>query len=203
MSDSLQPHGQQYANSWSLLKLMSIALVMPSNQLILCYPLLLLPLIFPSSRVFWVSSLHQVAKVLEFQHQSFQWIFRTDFLQDWMAWSPCSPRDSQEHSPTPQFEPSIFQYQEAKGPKYIYSLMDIVSLRTWSISWLKLWKQNRNEAQHTHGKQFRAAFSILNIVPNDDLYVTSRCQYDVGLARPGIYTMSAHRLQGPRNKGQA
>ena len=28
----------------------------------------------------WVSSLHQVAKVLEFQHQSFQWIFRTDFL---------------------------------------------------------------------------------------------------------------------------
>ena len=28
----------------------------------------------------WVSSSHQVAKVLEFQHQSFQWIFRTDFL---------------------------------------------------------------------------------------------------------------------------
>ena len=41
----------------------------------------------------WVSSLHQVAKVLE--HQSFQWIFRTDFLQDWLVWSPCSPRDSQ------------------------------------------------------------------------------------------------------------
>ena len=33
----------------------------------------------------WVSSLHQVAKVLEFQlqHQSFQWIFRTDFRMDW------------------------------------------------------------------------------------------------------------------------
>ena len=42
----------------------------------------------------WVSSLHQVAKVLEFQlqHQSFQW-----------TQSPCSPRDSQESSPTPQF----------------------------------------------------------------------------------------------------
>ena len=39
-------------NSQSLLKLMSIKLVMPSNHLILCYPLLLLPSIFPSIRVF-------------------------------------------------------------------------------------------------------------------------------------------------------
>ena len=39
-------------NSWSLLKLMSIVLVMPSNHLILCCPLLLLPSIFPSIRVF-------------------------------------------------------------------------------------------------------------------------------------------------------
>ena len=39
-------------NSWSLLKLMSIASVMPSNHLILCHPLLLLPSIFPSIRVF-------------------------------------------------------------------------------------------------------------------------------------------------------
>ena len=40
------------ANPWSLLKLMSIKLVMPSNHLILCHPLLLLPSIFPSIRVF-------------------------------------------------------------------------------------------------------------------------------------------------------
>ena len=39
-------------NSWSLLKLMSIELVMPSNHLILCHPLLLLPSIFPNIRVF-------------------------------------------------------------------------------------------------------------------------------------------------------
>ena len=54
----------------------------------------------------WVSCSHQVAKVLEFQlqHQSFQWIFRTDFLCDWLVVSPCSPRDSQESSPTPQFK---------------------------------------------------------------------------------------------------
>ena len=54
----------------------------------------------------WVSSSHQVAKVLEFQlqHQSSQWIFRTDLLQNGLVGSPCSPRDSQESYPTPQFK---------------------------------------------------------------------------------------------------
>ena len=54
----------------------------------------------------WVSSSHQVAKVLEFQlqHQSFQWAPRTDLLQDGLVGSPCSPRDSPESSPTPQFK---------------------------------------------------------------------------------------------------
>ena len=53
----------------------------------------------------WVSSLHQVAKVLELypQHQSLQWIFRTDFHEDWLVWS-CSPVDSGESSPAPQFK---------------------------------------------------------------------------------------------------
>ena len=57
----------------------------------------------------WVRSSHQVTKVLEFQlqHQSFQWVFRTDFLQDGLAGSLCSPRDSQESSPTPQFKSVI------------------------------------------------------------------------------------------------
>ena len=52
----------------------------------------------------WVGSSHQVAKVLELQlqHRSFQWIFRTDFLR--LVWSPCSPRNSQESSPRPQFK---------------------------------------------------------------------------------------------------
>ena len=70
--------------SRSLLKLMSIESVIPSNHLILCCPLLLLHSIFPSIRVAFnlsqhqglfqgVSSSHQVAKVLEFQlqHHSF------------------------------------------------------------------------------------------------------------------------------------
>ena len=53
-----------------------------------------------------VSFSHQASNVLEFhlQHQSFQWIFRTDFLKDGLVGSPCSPRDSQESSPTPQFK---------------------------------------------------------------------------------------------------
>ena len=52
----------------------------------------------------WVSSSHQVAKVLELEHRSFQWKFRIDFLWDWLVWSPCSPRDSQESSLTTQFK---------------------------------------------------------------------------------------------------
>ena len=61
--------------SQSLPKHMSIASVMPSNHLILCHPLLLLPSIFPASGSFPVSQLFASgAKVLEFQlqHQSFQ-----------------------------------------------------------------------------------------------------------------------------------
>ena len=57
-----------FTNSQSLLKLMSIKSVMPSNHLILWCPLLLLPSIFPSIRVFSNPS-HQVAKVLEIQFQ--------------------------------------------------------------------------------------------------------------------------------------
>ena len=53
----------------------------------------------------WVNSLNEVAKVLEFQlqHQSFQRNPRAD-LQSGLVGSPCSPRDSQESSPTPPFK---------------------------------------------------------------------------------------------------
>ena len=51
----------------------------------------------------WAGSSHQVAKVLQLQHQSFQWIFRVDFLWDLMVWSPCCSKNSQECSPAPQF----------------------------------------------------------------------------------------------------
>ena len=56
VSDSLRPYGLKHARlftiSQSLLKFMSVESVMPSNQLVLCHPLFLLPSIFPSIRVF-------------------------------------------------------------------------------------------------------------------------------------------------------
>ena len=76
----------------------------------------------------WVTSSHQVAKVLEFQlhHQSFQWIFRTDFLQDWLVGSPYSPRHSPESSP-PQFK-SI----NSLALSFLYSLT-LSPIHTWLL----------------------------------------------------------------------
>ena len=56
---------------------------------------------FPMSQFFTSDG-----QILEFQlqHQCFQRIFSTDFLQDGLGGSPCCPRDSQESSPTPQFK---------------------------------------------------------------------------------------------------
>ena len=50
----------------------------------------------------WVDSSQQVDKIseLQLQHYSFQRIFRVDFLQDWLIWSPCCPRDSRVFSST-------------------------------------------------------------------------------------------------------
>ena len=69
-------------NSWSLLNLMSIESVMPSNHLILMPPSPPALNLSQHQGLFkWVSSLHQVDKVLEFQlHQSFQWTPKTDLL---------------------------------------------------------------------------------------------------------------------------
>ena len=53
--DCSMPDSLSITNSWSLLKFMSIELVMSSKPLILCHPLLLLPSIFPSIRVFQMS----------------------------------------------------------------------------------------------------------------------------------------------------
>ena len=71
-------------NSMSLLKLMSTESVMLSSDLILCRPPSLPAFNFSQHQGLfqWVSSSYHVAQVLELQlqHQSFQWIFRTDFL---------------------------------------------------------------------------------------------------------------------------
>ena len=93
-------------NSRSLLKLTSIVLVMPSSHLILCRPLLLLPPIPSSIRVFSnESTLHMRWP----KYWSFSFSILPMNTQDWspLGWtvgSPWSPRDSQESSPTPQFK---------------------------------------------------------------------------------------------------
>ena len=93
-------------NSWSPLKPMSIDdAIQPSHPLSSPSPPTL-NLSQHQGLFQWVSSSHQVAKILQFQllqHQSFQWTPRTD-LYDGLVGSPCSPRDSQESSPTPQFK---------------------------------------------------------------------------------------------------
>ena len=92
------------------------------------------PQSFPALGFFqWAGSSHQVVKVLELQLQRhfFQWIFSINFLSDWLVWSPCCPRDSQESSPASQFESinflmltllycptltSVHDYLEKKNP---------------------------------------------------------------------------------------
>ena len=91
-------------NSWSLLKLMSIKLVMPSNHLILCCPLLLLPSIFPSIRVFsselvlcirWPVYWSFSFSISPFNEYSRLISFRMDWLNILAV---------QESSPAPQFK---------------------------------------------------------------------------------------------------
>ena len=66
--------------SLSLLKLMSIVLLMPSNHLILCHPLLLLPSIFPSIRVF---SNNSVLRIRWPKYWSFSISPSNEYIQDW------------------------------------------------------------------------------------------------------------------------
>ena len=108
MSDTATPLTAACLASLCLLKLMSIESVMPSNHLILCCPLLLPPSIFPSIRVF------SSEPVLHIRWPEY-WSFRFSIspsnqcsglisLKDRLVGSPCSPKDSQESSPTPQFK---------------------------------------------------------------------------------------------------
>ena len=91
-------------NSQSSPKLMSIESVMPSSHLILCCPLLLLPPIPPSIRVFSNKStlrMRWLKSVLPVNTQDWSPL-------EWTGWISCSPRDSQESSPTPQFKSMNF-----------------------------------------------------------------------------------------------
>ena len=130
MSDSLQPHGLQHArpscpsptprvhsnscplSRWWYPNISSS--VIPFSFHLQSFPA---PGSFPMSQLFASGS--QVLEI-QLQHQSFQRIFRTDFLQNGMVGSPCCPRDSQEFSLTPQF-------------KSINSLQSSSHIHTWLL----------------------------------------------------------------------
>ena len=116
MSDSLWPHGLQHTR----LPCPSPSPGACSNSCPLspwCHPTILPSVIpfssclqsFPTSeslrksRLFASGDQHTGVE-LQLRLQSFQWIFRTDFLLDWLVWSPYSPRDSKEPPLIPQFE---------------------------------------------------------------------------------------------------
>ena len=101
VSDSLWPHGLQHTRlpcpspTPGLLKLMSIESVMPSNHLVLCCPLLLLPSTFPSIRVFSNESVHHIRwpkywsfsfSISPSNEYSGLISFRISFSMDWWWW---------------------------------------------------------------------------------------------------------------------
>ena len=96
-----------FSFSRSLLKLMSTESVMASNHFILCCPLLHLPSIFPSIRVF---SNELALHIRQSQYWNFSFSPSNEYSElisfriDGLVWSPCCPRGSQESSPAPQFK---------------------------------------------------------------------------------------------------
>ena len=98
-------------NPRSLFKLMFIESVMPSNYLILCCPLFLLPSIFPSIRVF---SNELILHIRWPNYWSFSFSIspsnQHSGLTSFRIGSPCSPRDSQESSPTHSSKASILRH---------------------------------------------------------------------------------------------
>ena len=116
MSDSLRPHESQHARPpcssptpGAYPNPCPSSPLMPSNHLILHRPLLLLPSIFPSIKVFSnESALHiRWPKCWSFSFNislSNEYPGLISFKMDWLDLSPCDPRDSQESYPTPQFK---------------------------------------------------------------------------------------------------
>ena len=146
VSDSLQPHEPQHTNlpvhhqlpESTQTRVHCVGdVIQPSYPLSSPSP----PDVSQHQGLFqWVSSSHQVAKELEFQlqHQSFQWTPRTDLFQDGLVGSLCSPRDSQESSPTPQFKSissSVLSFLHSSTLKSIHDHWKNHSLDQTDLCW--------------------------------------------------------------------
>ena len=127
-------------NSWSLLKLMSIESVMPSNHFILCRPLLLLPSFFPSIRVF---SNESVLCIRWPKYWSFSFNISPpneysgliSFRMDWL--DLLAVRDSQESSQTPQFKSinsSVLRFLYGHSHLYM-TTRKTIALTRWDLCW--------------------------------------------------------------------
>ena len=113
-------------NSQSLYKLMSIESVMPSNHLILCHPLLLLPSVFPSIRK-WVHSSHQVPKYWSFSFNirpSNEHPGLISFRMDWL-----------DLLAVQGILKSLLQYHSSKAPILWHSAFFIVQLSSIYDHW--------------------------------------------------------------------
>ena len=95
---------------------------------------------FPASESFQMSQLFAlVAKVFQFQlqHQSYQWTPRADLLLDGLVRSPCSPRDSQESSPTRLFKiinSLVLSFLYSPTPQFKASILRCSAFFTVHIS---------------------------------------------------------------------
>ena len=107
--DGSMPGFHTFTISWSLLKLMSIESVMPSNHLILCCPLLLLPSVFLSIRVFSKNKSALLIRWPKYWSFSFSISPSNEYsgqISIRINWFDLE-RDSQESSPTPSSKASI------------------------------------------------------------------------------------------------
>ena len=126
-------------NSQSLLKLRSIKSVIPSNHLILCRPLLLLPSIFPSIRVFSDESVLRIKwpKYWSFSFNispSSEYAGLISFRMDWL--DLLAGQDSQESSPTPQFKSinsSVLSFLYSPTLTSIHDYRKTIALTRWTF----------------------------------------------------------------------
>ena len=145
VSDSLQPYGLQHARlpcpspTPRVYSNSSIESVMSSHHLILCCPLLLLPSVFPSIRVFSKESVLALgsqsigasasASVLPMNIQDW-------FPLRWTGWISLHPRDSQESSPTPQFKSinfSVLIFLYGQLSHLYMTTRKTIALTTWTF----------------------------------------------------------------------
>ena len=143
--------------SWSLFKLMSSESVMLSKHLTLCHPLLL-PLVFPSIRVFTnKSALHiRCPKYWNFSFSISPFSEYSGLISFWVDWSPYCLRDSQESSLAPQFKSINFSLLSLlRGPTFI-AVHDYWENHLSPFSEKKTGPRRARNGQKRHGRAGRA-----------------------------------------------